>query len=631
MDIIKVMDEPLANKIAAGEVVERPASIVKELTENAIDAGSTSIEITLEEAGLTSIRITDNGSGMTTSDAVRAFERHATSKIVNEHDLFRIRTLGFRGEALASIAAVSKVHLWTSDGVNGTEVDIEGGRIINHRAAALRQGTDITVSQVFFNTPARLKYMKTIQTEIGHTIDLVNRLAISHPKIAFKLSHGPQVLLKTSGSGDLLRVLSDVYGIAVAKKMIPFQAENADYKISGYVTLPEMTRASKNYMTVLINGRWVKSYAVNKAVLDALHTYLPIGRFPIVVLQAEADPYLTDVNVHPSKQYIKVSKEGELLAAVREGVHAAVKRAIIVPDAIQKEKKSAKVPSEQTSFWKNVEYNSRPMPTQQSHTVSPYSHEDKPAWTVEEVPADNAPTDNQTVESKFYEPLEESNSSQISNEIEPTSTLESQSEPYDQSDVQAAFPELLPVGQVHGTYIVAQNEDGFYMIDQHAAQERIKYEYFRKKIGEVNHDERQMLLMPLIFHYSADEQLKIEERLDSLEEVGVFLEQFGPSSYTVKEYPSWFPAADASSIIEDMIEQVLNTRQINIAKLREETAIMMSCKKSIKANHYLTMEDMQRLLKDLGNAENPYTCPHGRPVLIHFTTYELEKMFKRVM
>lgn len=633
MDIIKVMDEPLANKIAAGEVVERPASIVKELTENAIDAGSTSIEITLEEAGLTSIRITDNGSGMTTSDAVRAFERHATSKIVNEHDLFRIRTLGFRGEALASIAAVSKVHLWTSDGVNGTEVDIEGGRIINHRAAALRQGTDITVSQVFFNTPARLKYMKTIQTEIGHTIDLVNRLAISHPKIAFKLSHGPQVLLKTSGSGDLLRVLSDVYGMAVAKKMIPFQAENADYKISGYVTLPEMTRASKNYMTVLINGRWVKSYAVNKAVLDALHTYLPIGRFPIVVLQAEADPYLTDVNVHPSKQYIKVSKEGELLAAVREGIHAAVKRAIIVPDAVQKEKKPAKVPSEQTSFWRNVEYSPKPISasTDQSLPESPYRPADKPAWTVEEVPMDNEPSDNHAVESELYELLEERNSSQREDEVEASLTQESSSEPSDQTDLQATFPELLPVGQVHGTYIVAQNQDGFYMIDQHAAQERIKYEYFRKKIGEVNHDERQMLLMPLIFHYSADEQLKIEERLDSLEEVGIFLEQFGPSSYTVKEYPSWFPAADASSIIEDMIEQVLNTRQINIAKLREETAIMMSCKKSIKANHYLTMEDMQRLLKDLSQAENPYTCPHGRPVLIHFTTYELEKMFKRVM
>lgn len=626
MDIIKVMDEPLANKIAAGEVVERPASIVKELVENSIDAGSTSIEITLEEAGLTSIRITDNGKGMTTADAVRAFERHATSKIDNEHDLFRIRTLGFRGEALASIAAVSKVHLWTSDGVSGTEVDIEGGKVMNHRAASLRQGTDITVSQVFFNTPARLKYMKTIQTEIGHTIDLVNRLAISHPNISFRLAHGQQVLLKTTGTGDLLRVLSDVYGIAVAKKMIPFQAENADYKVSGYVTLPEMTRASKNYMTVLINGRWVKSYPVNKAVLDALHTYLPIGRFPIIVLQAEADPYLTDVNVHPSKQYIKVSKEGELLAAVREGVHAAVKKAIIVPDAIVKEKKKPSTPSVQESFWKHPERSAKPV--QSFQTTSNYPSQQKPAWTVEEL----APNENLNIDlDAQVHHVETTEPSNTEDEFVSVTSQEEVAEPVEQSEPKASFPKLLPVGQVHGTYIVAQNEDGFYMIDQHAAQERIKYEYFRTKIAEVDHEERQMLLMPLIFHYSADEQLKIEERLDALEEVGIYLEQFGPSSYTVKEYPSWFPAAEASSIIEEMIEQVLHTRQVNIAKLREDTAIMMSCKKSIKANHYLTMEDMNRLLNDLSKAENPYTCPHGRPVLIHFTTYELEKMFKRVM
>lgn len=626
MDIIKVMDQPLANKIAAGEVVERPASIVKELVENSIDAGSTSIEITLEEAGLTSIHITDNGKGMTTADAVRAFERHATSKIDNEHDLFRIRTLGFRGEALASIAAVSKVHLWTSDGISGTEVDIEGGNVLNHRAASLRQGTDITVSQVFYNTPARLKYMKTIQTELGHTIDLVNRLAISHPEIAFRLAHGQQIVLKTSGSGDLQRVLSDVYGIAVAKKMIPFHAENADYKVSGYVTLPEMTRASKNYMTVLINGRWVKSYSVNKAVLDALHTYLPIGRFPIIVLRAEADPYLTDVNVHPSKQYIKVSKEGELLAAVREGVHAAVKKAIIVPDAIVKEKKKNNTPSVQESFWRHPERNTEPV--QSFHTTSQYTSPEKSAWTVEEQNSNEELTDNPEARSK---PIEAGGISNTEEELVTFTGQEEGVEPFDHSEPKASFPKLLPVGQVHGTYIVAQNDDGFYMIDQHAAQERIKYEYFRTKIAEVDHEERQMLLMPLIFHYSADEQLKIEERLDALEEVGIFLEQFGPSSYTVKEYPSWFPAAEASSIIEEMIEQVLHTRQVNIAKLREDTAIMMSCKKSIKANHYLTTEDMNRLLDDLGNAENPYTCPHGRPVLIHFTTYELEKMFKRVM
>jgi len=277
VNIIKVMDDLLSNKIAAGEVVERPASIVKELVENSIDADSSIIEIALEEAGLMKIRVTDNGKGMSSVDAVQSFERHATSKIMNEHDLFRIRTLGFRGEALASIASVTKIQLWTSDGeTTGTEVHIEGGHLISHKSAALRKGTDITVSQLFYNTPARLKYMKTIQTELGHTIGLVNRLALSHPEIAFKLTHYSQTILQTSGSGDQLRVFSDIYGIGLAKKMISFEGSNADYKVSGYVSLPEQTRASRNYITLMVNGRWVKSYAIDKAIIDAFHTYLPI-------------------------------------------------------------------------------------------------------------------------------------------------------------------------------------------------------------------------------------------------------------------------------------------------------------------------------------------------------------------
>ena len=351
MNIISVMDDSLSNKIAAGEVVERPSSIVKELVENSIDADSTSIEISLEEAGLTSIRVIDNGKGMSRLDAVLAFERHATSKISNEHDLFRIRTLGFRGEALASIASVSKVSLFTSDGeTEGTEVQLEGGVLLKESDAAFRKGTDMTVAQLFYNTPARLKYMKTIQTELGHTIDLVNRLAISHPHIAFKLSHQNQIVLHTSGSGDLRKVLTDIYGMSVARKMVPFAGENADFKVAGYVTLPEMTRASKNYMTLIVNGRWVKSYAANQAVLDGLHTYLPIGRFPIAVINVETDPFLTDVNVHPSKQHIRLSKEGELFDLIKSSVREAVKQSIIVPDAVKREPVKRQ-PSEQVTIW----------------------------------------------------------------------------------------------------------------------------------------------------------------------------------------------------------------------------------------------------------------------------------------
>ncbi len=603
MDIIKVMDDMLSNKIAAGEVVERPASIVKELVENAIDAESTVIEIAIEEAGLTSIRVTDNGKGMTRLDAVQAFERHATSKITNEHDLFRIRTLGFRGEALASIASVSKIMMWTSDGETaGTEVHIDGGRLIKHDNAAFRKGTDITVSQLFFNTPARLKYMKTLQTELGHTIDLVNRLALSHPTIAFKLSHHGQVVLQTAGSGDQRRVLSDIYGMAVAKKMVYFSGSNADYKVEGHVTLPEMTRASRNYMTLIVNGRWVKSHAVNHAVLDAFHTYLPIGRSPVAVVNVEGDPFLTDVNVHPSKQHIRMSKEGELLTLIQEAVREAIKKSVIVPDAIKKEP-AKKIQSEQVNIWDQFR-TSRPtqmperattipeQPIQQPYRTTETEILEEPSWTVNEAPVvmDEQPSEPEKV-----------------------------------------FPSLVPVGQVHGTYIVAQNEDGFFMIDQHAAQERIKYEFFRDKLGAPDNGERQLLLIPLMFHYSADDKTKIEESMSLFQEVGIFLEEFGPSSYAVKEYPSWFPAGEEAEIIEELIEQVLKTRKIDIGKLREDAAIMMSCKRSIKANHHLTSADMERLLNDLAKSENPFTCPHGRPVLIHFTTYEIEKMFKRVM
>lgn len=605
MDIIQVMNDQLSNKIAAGEVVERPASIVKELVENAIDAESTVIEVSLEEAGLQTIRVTDNGNGMSRQDAVRAFERHATSKILNEHDLFRIRTLGFRGEALASIAAVSKVRLWTSDGeTEGTEVELDGGKLVKHSYAAFRKGTDLTISQLFFNTPARLKYMKTIPTELSHSIDIMNRLALAHPHIAFRLTHHSQQLLKTSGSGEQRRVIADIYGMDVARKMLPFEDENADFHVKGFISLPEVTRATKRYCTLLVNGRWVKSYPVVNALIDAFHTYLPIGRLPIAIINVTADPMLTDVNVHPSKEIIRMSKENQLVELLTKAVRTTLENNRSIPQAVKKERSPMPV-SEQVNIWTELEQKKeKPISSFVAQpSVQPKIDIEKVQPLEKEVPLP------EQVHEAYAPPIIET---------EPIST-------------KREFPNLVPVGQVHGTYIIAQNEDGFYMIDQHAAQERIKYEYFLHRLGNVDHDERQLLLMPLIFHYNAAEQTRIEEHKDTLEQVGIYLEEFGPSSYTVKEYPIWFPANEASEIIEEMIELAMENRSIQIGKLREETAIMMSCKKSIKANHYLSYADMEKLLQTLREAENPYTCPHGRPVFIHFSTYEIEKMFKRVM
>lgn len=629
MGKIQIMDEWLSNKIAAGEVVERPSSVVKELVENAIDAGSTSLEIFLEEAGLSSIQVVDNGSGMDEEDALLSFSRHATSKIEKEQDLFRIRTLGFRGEALASIASVSKLTLRTSDGHGGVHLYLEGGHLKEHKPTALRRGTDITVAQLFFNTPARLKYLKTIQTELGHTIDFVNRIALGYPEVAIKLVHNGQTLLQTNGRGQVQQVLAAIYGVHNAKKMLAFEGSNNDYKIHGFASLPEVTRASKNYISLFVNGRWVKHFVIQKAITDAYHTYLPIERFPIVLLYVEGDPQLTDVNVHPAKHQVRLSKEPELLKLIEDTIRAAIREVIRIPLAEKKEKPS-RVPNEQLNIW-NPQKASEPTfdASKMNSIVERLSSE---PIVIKEPYAPTPTTPPSAIERSVQEPITQSFFEETDQplDVQPNSEESLQVEELPEKE-KLHFPQVEIVGQIHGTYIVAQMEDGFYLIDQHAAQERIKYEFFRDKVGEVNVNERQALLMPLTFHYSADEALRLKESIHELEEVGVFLEEFGHSSFVVREYPTWFPKGEEQEIIEELIEQVLNASKADIKKLREDAAIMMSCKKSIKANHYLDKQQMQRLIEDLRKADNPFTCPHGRPVLIHFTSYEIEKMFKRVM
>ncbi|WP_312753184.1 DNA mismatch repair endonuclease MutL [Rummeliibacillus suwonensis] len=635
MGHIHIMDEFLSNKIAAGEVVERPSSVVKELVENAIDAGSTSIEVVLEEAGMSSIQVIDNGCGMDEDDALISFQRHATSKINNEHDLFRIRTLGFRGEALASIASVSKIHLITSNGEEGIEVQLDGGQMIEKKPGPLRKGTDMTVSQLFFNTPARLKYMKTIQTELGHTIDLMNRLALCYPNIAFKLTHHDHELLQTNGRGDMRQVLAAIYGVSNAKKMVHFEGESKDYKISGYATIPEITRASKNYMSIFVNGRWVRHYTVQKAMIDAYHTFLPIGRYPISVIHIEGDPFLTDVNVHPAKQQIRLSKEPDLMQLIEQVLHKAIRHSMQAPEIAQKKKKPAPS-SEQINFWKNINYDTTNMP-QFNEKIKRGENENSSETGFSSVFKDDIINEQTEKGFAVEESWEEIKESQGISQLEPDSQEiwsndeETTEEITPTETPKEPFPELEIVGQIHGTYIVAQSEDGFYLIDQHAAQERIKYEYFKDKVGEVNADERQSLLLPLTFHYSADEALILRENTKALEDVGVYLEEFGQNSFVVREHPTWFPQGFESEIIEELIEQVLKERETDIKKLREAAAIMMSCKRSIKANHYLDKSQMERLLQDLKTRVNPFTCPHGRPVIVHFRTYEIEKMFKRVM
>jgi len=622
--IVQLSDE-LSNKIAAGEVVERPASVVKELVENAIDANSTVIEIELEEAGLSKIRILDNGDGIASEDCLTAFKRHATSKIKTEQDLFRIRTLGFRGEALPSIASVSMLELKTSTGEEaGTHLKLRGGEIVHHELTSSRKGTELVIENLFFNTPARLKYMKTVNTELGNVTDVVNRLAMSHPEVSIRLMHQGRQLLYTNGSGDVRQVLAAIYGMAVAKKMIPINVQSLDYEVSGYVALPEITRASRNYMSTIINGRFVKNYGLLKAVQQGYHTLLPIGRFPIVFLTITMDPLLVDVNVHPAKLEVRLSKEAELFELIEQGVKAAFKKQQLIPDAVLPTKsKSAVQPTEQQTF--TFDHQSKLSGYQPSDTVREPSFKEAPARVDEIMPPVKTEVMRQgeELEPTFQEIEHYEESVEENAPIpEPNRSAKEQPEP--------RVPAMYPIGQMHGTYILAQNEKGLFIIDQHAAQERIKYEYFKRKLGEVD-SEVQELLMPLTLEFSGNEALILEEYKDMLAEVGVFLEPFGQNSYIVRSHPQWFPQGEEQETIEEMIQQIFTMKRVNIEKLREEAAIMMSCKGSIKANHHLRNDEIFALLETLRKTTDPFTCPHGRPIIIHHSTYEMEKMFKRVM
>lgn len=637
---IHELSDVLADQIAAGEVVERPASVVKELVENAIDAHSTQIDILVEEAGLKSIEIVDNGDGIATEDVPMAFERHATSKITTREDLFKVRSLGFRGEALPSIASVADVVLETSTGdETGTQIHIKGGQVVDQSLAAVRKGTDISVKDLFFNTPARLKYMKSPQTELANISDIVNRLALSYPEIAFTLSHEGRELIRTSGRGDLLQVIAGIYGVQNARKMVQFKGENVDFEISGYTSLPEFTRASRQYISVLINGRYVKNFQVTKAIIEGYGSKLMVGRYPVAVLNIKMDPLLVDVNVHPAKQEVRISQEPQLQELITKVIYKELAKENLIPSAVKNLSTNRKVNTDQLQFNLN-------------EASAKYSEFTKPASGVANV------TEQQTASSAELFQALPSNGTQpivIKHETDLKSaaltsfqqryTKEAQVAPFDEDrQVETAevsegqieqeaetkrFPTLQYVGQMHGTFLFAESEEGLYILDQHAAQERINYEYYREEIGKVSTDS-QSLLVPIVLDYATSDVLKIQEKEDVLASCGIQLESFGPNSFVVRQHPTWFKAGQEEDTVREMIDYVLNDSRMTVAKFREKTAIMMSCKRAIKANHHLDDQQARQLIQDLAKTENPFNCPHGRPVLVHFSNSDIKKMFKRI-
>lgn len=604
---IQQLPDTLANKIAAGEVVERPASVVKELVENSIDAQSAVIKINLRESGMQEITVTDDGMGMSESNVQNAFLRHATSKIQFDQDLFHIKSLGFRGEALASIASVSKLRVKTSTGEEaGSMLYFEGGECQEEGKSDARKGTEITVRELFYNTPARLKYLKSIHTELGHITDLINRYALAHPDIRFQIMHNDKVIFKTAGTGNRLQVIQQIYGTQIAKNMMHVTDTSLDFEMEAYMVKPEYTRANRNYMTLIVNGRYIKSNALIHAIIRGYDTLLPIHRYPIAVIAINMDPVLTDVNVHPTKLEIRFSKERELIDMLESLVNRAFKSATLIPEMETPKRK--KLQTEQSTM------NFNPVP-------------DVPESVPLEEPLSNSNIDNLDKDEVPSGDM----GAWVANDDLPNHVQETVTESsINKQPTKERVPVMYPIGQLQGTYILAQNEQGFYMVDQHAAQERIKYEFFKEKVGETT-GELQQLLMPLTFEFTNDEIVFIQKYENELQEAGLFLEPFGGQTYAVKAHPSWFPNGLEASIIRDLVNQVIHDEKINIGKLREEAAILMSCKRSIKANHYLTQSDMERLLEDLKKTEDPFTCPHGRPVIIHFTYYEIEKMFKRIM
>ncbi|MFD1884255.1 DNA mismatch repair endonuclease MutL [Paenibacillus wenxiniae] len=812
MGKIRVLDEHIANQIAAGEVVERPASVVKELVENAIDAKATRIDVYIGEGGLESIRVQDNGLGIAAEDCETAFYRHATSKLADDRDLYQITSLGFRGEALPSIAAVSKVELLTSatDDGAGRRLIIEGGTLKSNEDDAAPRGTDFRVNALFYNTPARLKYMKTVQTELGHISDMMYRISLAHPEIAFTLRHNSNLLLQTPGTGDMLQVIAAVYGTSAAKMVLPINSDSLDYRIDGFIGRPEIARANRNAMSVIVNGRYVKNYAVNQAILRAYHTLLPINRYPLTVLRLAMHPSLVDVNVHPAKMEVRFSKEPELMQFVEEAVRQALRREILIPHVTKQTVKrgnSESIIQEQFNF-------TRPQPEgdayagndlftpageghaasqTQTHGVAaddigeldapyvpPLTDQDLPPehriqsgtathltaaqtegqfqsapTTGDAHPIDTATTNDQYMidsadlhhvatqqatasvqqQAPTAEPAQAGHQAQqqlhsqgddkrgqaisaeqqasrahstdqttshmatnLSN-IDPASvsassndttipaaqrpaTASSATGPFatgtashttassgireraasytsdkrgtapsarpqqrpgasrtvpaellygttEQPDV-PEFPEMTLIGQHHGTYLIAQNDEGLFLIDQHAAHERVNYEFYYEKFGQPE-SVSQELLLPITLEFTRAEADKLKDRLHWFERVGVYLEPFGGQTFRVCAYPYWFPKGEEQRVIEEMAEWVLSERKIDLAKLREQASTLCSCKASIKANQRLTEMEAQTLIKRLSACRQPYTCPHGRPIVVSFSSYDLEKLFKRVM
>ena len=616
MQKIRQLDDILANKIAAGEVIERPANVVKELVENSIDANSSKIDVIIEEGGLKLIQVIDNGDGMDKEDALLCFSRHATSKIKDDQDLFCIQTLGFRGEAIPSIASISHFELKTSTGQIGTSVVYEYGKYIENKESDSKKGTNIKVEKLFQNVPARLKYVRSTNSEFANIQTYLERLSLSHPDIAFLLVHNGRTIYKTNGNGNLLEVISNIYGLNVAKAMIPVDFGDDEFHITGFISKIDVNRASRNHMITMVNSRVVRNKVSIDSIKNAYSRYLAEKRYPITILNIEIDPYLVDVNVHPSKLEVRFSKEMKLKELIYQGISEALANVNLTYNAVADYKKP-KVNIEQPAFEFNYDVEDEIDPILKSTDNENINHvDDKNNETFDNI-------ENEVVDKENnYNLVQEQNIEYI---VPDKQVVETKVE----SREKLMKKKLLVKGQVHGTYIICEDETGMYLVDQHAAQERINYEYFLDKYQHLNLSMRD-LLVPITLEYPLSEFLIIEERKQLLSQVGINLEVFGNCGYVIKQLPLLMQNIDEQVFIEDMVDQVLKDNKVDVVKLQDHAIATLSCKASLKGNTHLSNEGMQNIIDNLMRCDNPYVCPHGRPTLVYYSSYEIEKLFKRV-
>ncbi len=599
MSKIHVLSEHLTNMIAAGEVVERPAGIVKECVENSIDAKANVIEVEVFQGGIERIVITDDGIGMDNEDAHLAFMRHATSKMHSEEELFNIQTMGFRGEALPSIASVAQVELQTNDGNGGTLLRYNYGSLDVDETCSCPRGTKLDVSGLFVKTPARFKHLKSISYEFSVIADLMNKMALSHPNIRFILSHDGRVVFQTSGNGNVQEILYQMYGREVAENAIAFDGKNEDFHISGYAIQPKINRATKYFMFLTLNTRLIRSVPIQKAIIDAYSDYMPPNRFPIVVLQMESDTQLVDVNVHPNKWEVRLSKQGEMLDLVKRTIRDALNESLRTVEIQKKPVEKKSVAFEQPEL--NYSYTAPVVKKETFHIEESFKNynkvEEKPIIKVKEQPISY-----------------------------PISKKEEVHE--DNGRGPEFFKHLQVLAQLHDSYILCSNEDGLVIVDQHAAQERYHYEQLQETLL-TKCTQKQPLMIPIQLDVSSDILAQYQTINETTIYFGFEFEPFGTDQLVLREIPLWFHDVDQKKFLQDLIDYFAENNSVDMAMLRKHMIATMACHSSIRFNRPLSMQEMKQVILDLQKCKQPYHCPHGRPTVIVMSDGELRKEFER--